>query len=75
MVTSIHSLNLIEEYGDSDLKRRLVAVAGIIDGTLAPPHGKSRVLKEYMDLSSKQTIHPGRRASRQKLFAELLEAT
>ena len=30
--------------------------------------------KEYMELSSKQTTHPGRRKVRQELFVKLVES-
>jgi hypothetical protein len=74
MVTSLHALRLIDQYGYDDLKRRLVNMSRIIDGKTSPPKGKAKALKQYMELSSKQTTHPGRRASRQNLFAELIES-
>jgi hypothetical protein len=74
MVTAILALNLIGQYGSDDLQRRLAAMSQIIDGKAHAPRGMAKVLKEYMELSSKQTTHPGRRAARQERFAELLEA-
>jgi hypothetical protein len=72
MVTSLHALSLIDQYGEDDLKRRLVKMSRILDEKERPPKGKGNAFKEYVELSSKQTTHPGRRASRQKLFAELI---
>jgi Protein of unknown function DUF262 len=72
MVTSLHALGLIDKYGVDDLKRRLLQMSRIIDGKKSPPKGKAKALKEYLDLSSKQTTHPGRRATRQSLFVELV---
>ena len=70
LVTTLHTL---VDFDDS-LKGRIHEVALMVDGKRAAPHGYAAKLKEYMDLSSKQTTHPGLRASRQKLFTELLEA-
>jgi len=72
MVTSIYSLDLFTQYSESALKEKLVNLSHLIDGLATPPRGKAAVLKEYLDLSSKQTTHPGRRESRQEKFAELL---
>lgn len=74
MVTSLRALGLMDQYGIDDLQRRLLQMSKIIDGKMPPPKGKAKALKEYIDLSSKQTTHPGRRASRQHLFAELIAA-
>jgi hypothetical protein len=74
MVTSIHALNLIGEYGDAELKRKLVNLSGVVEGDVPPPKGKANMRKEYLELSSKQTTHPSRRASRQDRFVELLAA-
>jgi len=71
MVTSIYTLGMVNKY--DDLGRRLGAVAKMVDGAAAAPHGKGQTLKQYMELSSKQTTHPGRRDDRQRLFAELVE--
>ena len=74
MVTSILSTGIEGTYGAEELKRRLVRVSLVIDKKVPAPKGKSHVIKEYLDLSSKQTTHPGRRADRQKLFLELVES-
>lgn len=74
MMTSIHALNLETLYGRDELKRRLKEMARLLDGKRKPPQGKGHVFKEYMELSSKQTTHPGRRASRQEKFSELVDA-
>lgn len=74
MITSIHALNLVEKYGADELKKKLVGMSRIIDEKQAPPKGKTNALNEYIDISSKQTTHPGRRAKRQDLFASILDA-
>ena len=74
MVTSIHALNLIERFDALELTNRLAGLAGIIDGKEKAPKGTARILKEYMNLSSKQTTHPGRRKLRQEAFVNLVES-
>ena len=74
MVTSIHAMNLIEDFGSPVLKNKLAGLAEVIDGKKKAPIRKSKTRKEYMDLSSKQTTHPNRRKSRQELFVDLLKA-
>jgi hypothetical protein len=74
LVTSIHSLGLLDKYATGDLKKKLAELARLVSGKGKPPKGMSKVFNEYMELSSKQTTHPGRRASRQARFAELVEA-
>jgi hypothetical protein len=73
MITSIHTLHLVNHYGIATLKKKLVKLSRIIDGKAQPPQGKVNAFREYMELSSKQTTHPGRRATRQERFAELVE--
>jgi len=73
MVTAIHASDLIAKYGTDALKKKLVQMARLSDGKTKAPAGKARQFKEYMELSSKQTTHPGRRTSRQALFEEILE--
>lgn len=70
MVTSIIALNLASAY--PDLSHRIAALAKVIDGKDQPPRGYAQDLRDYMDLSSKQTTHPGRRQQRQDLFAKLI---
>ena len=74
LATSIHSLDLKETYGLDELKRKLKDLSGMIDGDIKAPRGSTARLEEYMELSSKQTTHPGRRQARQDLFEKLLEA-
>ena len=74
MVTSIHALNLIERFDALELTNRLAGLAGIIDGKEKAPKGTARILKEYMNLSSKQTTHPGRRILRQEAFINLVKS-
>jgi hypothetical protein len=74
LVTSLHALNLVNLYGAPELKRKLTEMSRIISGTANPPNGLTKTYKEYIELSSKQTTHPGRRLSRQNKFAEIIAA-
>jgi len=75
MVTSVHALKLMEQYGQPVLRKKLFQMSKLIDGKIMAPKGKKKAFDEYMALSSKQTTHPGRRNARQELFAEILEAS
>jgi hypothetical protein len=74
MVTSIYDLNLRELYGDIELKRKVVGFSKLMSEESKPSREIAKNFKEYMTLSSKQTTHPGRRASRQEEFAKIIEA-
>lgn len=74
MVTSLLATPIEKQYGTDDLKRRLLEVSRVLDKKAAAPKGKHAALKEYMELSSRQTTHPGRRDARQKLFLDLIDA-
>jgi hypothetical protein len=73
MVTTLYDLDLLKE-PQASLKRTLAEMALLIDGKRAAPPGKGMTLKQYMELSSKQTTHPGRRTARQELFVKLMES-
>jgi hypothetical protein len=73
MLTAIHGLDLIGAYGKDELGRKLREMANLVDGKRKAPDGKGKAFKEYMDLSSAKTTHPGRRTTRQALFAEILQ--
>lgn len=70
MVTTLHALGTL----DDSIKGKIAKVALMIDDRNPAPKGYGGKLKEYMELSSKQTTHPGRRASRQQLFTDLLDS-
>src|SRR5205814_998704 len=74
LVTSLHALDLEEEYGLDELKRKLVQFAKMIENPSLAPKGKNKAMKDYLALSSQKTTHPGRRADRQDLFAGILAA-
>jgi hypothetical protein len=74
LATSLHALNLLEEYEPNELKRKLAAFAAMIEDPRQAPAGKHKAMREYMTLSSQKTTHPGRRMDRQRLFADILAA-
>ncbi len=74
LATSIHALGLEKKYGLPELKRKVSTFAKIVDGQQKPPKGTLKAYREYVEMASKQTTNPGRRASRQQAFARILEA-
>jgi hypothetical protein len=74
LATSIHALDLVGKYGLPKLNQKVTAFAKIVEGKRKPPQGTSKAFREYMDLASQKTTHPGRRDARQAAFAEILEA-
>jgi len=73
MITSLISGKLLDKYDDSVLQNKLVEFASM----LAAPAKRGSLRKtfsEYMELSQKQTTHPGRRDERQKRFIEIIAA-
>ena len=71
MFTSILSADLLAQYKSKDLQNRLLKMAHLIASP--PTRGPFQdQIKKYMELSQKQTTHPGRRAERQNLFVEVL---
>jgi hypothetical protein len=59
-------------FDESDLVRQLVSFGKIIDGISPMPKSRTlaRVIRRYLDLSTKQTTDVSRREERQKLFTE-----
>jgi Protein of unknown function DUF262 len=74
LATSIHALGLVEKYGLPKLKQKVTAFAKIVEGKRKPPQGTSKAYREYIDMASQKTTHPGRRDARQAAFAKILEA-
>lgn len=59
---------------NTELMRKLTDMAALIDGRVKPQRSMTEALKTYIDLSSKQTTHVGRRKARQDKFLEILNA-
>jgi hypothetical protein len=73
MITSLISGDLLDKYTDSVLQNKLIRFASLI----ATPNKRGplrKALSEYMELSQKQTTHPGRRDARQGKFMEIIAA-
>ncbi|HXD34639.1 MAG TPA: DUF262 domain-containing protein [Pyrinomonadaceae bacterium] len=71
MITSLIAGDLMEDYSEPVLTKKLLAFARIIDGgTLPKPPRLKKLLEDYIDVSSKQTTDVSRRDSRQALFIE-----
>lgn len=74
MITSLIAEDLLNDYKPPVLTKKLLAFARIIEGTASMPSGKRlrKVIKDYLDVSSKQTTDVSRRQERQKLFIEAI---
>jgi hypothetical protein len=74
MVTSIMAGNLLSTFSPAVLMKKLSDFAAILDGTLKAPKDKKIALsiKNYEELSEKQTTHVGRRDERQTLFIDVI---
>ena len=76
MVTSLMDSDLTENYGDAALVDKLFAFAGLIEENARSSRSKrlAALIKEYLEISSKQTTDVSRREERQRLFVEAVEA-
>ncbi len=76
VITSLLSKDLIQTFGEVELRRKLVSFGKMIDGS--EPMHKSKMLtatiKKYLELSQKQTTHIGRREERTDKFIEAITA-
>ena len=70
LTTSIIDLDLMKKY--PDLKERLARLAKLLDSPRGASAAVKADLKRYLDLSKRQTTHPGRRQERQTLFVRLV---
>ena len=76
MVTSIVAGDLMHKYAITELIRKLLMFAAVLEGreNLDSDHQASVSRERYGQLSSKQTTHVGRRDDRQTAFLAALEA-
>jgi hypothetical protein len=68
LITALLSTNLTERFDYKDFADRLSAVSGVMDGQTSAPASLRSAIREYRDLATKQTTHPGRRARRQEIL-------
>lgn len=74
VITSIIAEDLLDEFEEAELTRKLAAFATIIDERAAPPRNLTRAVSVYRDLSRRQSTHVGRREERQKIFLDVLRS-
>jgi Protein of unknown function DUF262 len=76
MITALIAGNLLDQYDERALTRKLVRFARVVDGAAAMPKDKhlASVIADYLEVSSKQTTDVSRRQARQDLFIEAIGA-
>jgi len=70
LITTLLSTPIMATY--SDLDRRILAVAQLIDGKTSPLGKQKKSVIDYKAASTKQTTHPNQRAIRQRELLALL---
>ncbi len=74
VVTTMLRTDLQKKHGEPRLRKGLRAFATVLDKDGSGPNRRiAQRLRDYRDLSAKQTTHVSRRAGRERLFLELLE--
>ena len=76
MVTSILRSSLLDSIGEGPLAAKLRSFSALLDNDKAAVTNKKLVakLREYRDLSTKQTTHVSRRNLRDTLFGEIVKS-
>lgn len=74
MITAIIADDLMGQYSEHDLVRKLEDVGKIIDGDTRAPKKLAETIRKYQELSAKHTTHPGRRTDRQGYFVAAIHA-
>ena len=78
MVTTLLTSNLLDADGAPPdyptARRKLLAFAKMLPADAPPPPNEetAKALEEYKQAAAKQTTHPGRRATREKRFLEIM---
>jgi hypothetical protein len=72
MATSIVAGNLMDEFSEDELIRKLAVFGRIIDEEAPVPIPLRPAVLKYLELSQKQTTHVSRRAERQEKFLEAI---
>jgi hypothetical protein len=74
MITSIISGDLLKSMSETELIRKLMLFGEILDEKRPVPNSIKKTMREYRELSEKQTTHVGRRESRQNDFLLAIDA-
>jgi len=74
MLTSLLKTDLISEVGEDALQEKLHRLSGYLDKTALPSGQVGKNIKNYLDLSTKQTTHVSRREDRERLFVSVLKS-
>jgi hypothetical protein len=76
MVTSILRGNLLDVIGEETLAAKLRIFSGLLDDEKAAATNKKLTakLRQYRELSTKQTTHVSRRSARDNLFVEMINS-
>ena len=73
LVTTLLCTDLLERYTRTELQKRILTAAKIIDGTTAVPEMLKRAVGDYNAAATKQTTHPARREKRQNVLIRLID--
>lgn len=76
MITSICEKDLVDNDGPDALKKKLAKFGALLDAS-KPPHGMKKMwglVREYLELSAKQTTDVSRRSLRGSRFVDLIQA-
>ena len=73
LITTLLSTDLLNQFDETELVRRLTAFGRVIDSG-APPEELKKKLEEYKELSVRTTTHSNRRVRRQELLTEFINA-
>jgi hypothetical protein len=71
LVTSLLATDLLTRFTHAELSRRLLAFR-TANESAKPTGAVGKLVKEYQDVSAKQTTHPSRRERRQQLLVEAI---
>lgn len=74
MITAIIAKDLLSEFPEAELIRKLSALGQIVDDKANAPVELKTTIKKYQELSSKQTTHVNRRQARQGEFLKVIRA-
>ncbi|WP_263416499.1 DUF262 domain-containing protein [Terriglobus albidus] len=72
LITTLVSTDLLDTYSDEELRKRIFAASQVLDGEESPGKLK-RDVSEYQAAATKQTTHPARRETRQRVLLRALK--
>jgi hypothetical protein len=74
MITAIIAKDLLGDFTEAELIRKLAALGQIVDDKANAPAELKTTIKRYRELSEKQTTHVNRRQARQGEFIKAIKA-